>query len=528
MTAPIAPTALSGTPAFRGWLAADGDVGNYANGYATQWRAMTGSVASSNITSSDGKGFVSDPLGGPCMAGQFTSDGASSGGNQVILGSAQPSSNAFTLVIACNATANPENTTGFEAGSSTTIRPTVFGLSSTAFDTGSTLAKVALCLNHLRQWCIRTTGATMGTHDYTSTGRASASTQILVVTSGAGGLTIAVYANGVSTTIYSGAALAAKTLNLVGLGLDPFGTPGTTGWRGGIRGAVLVNSVLSGAQSAGLAQWMRDQVGDGMGDGTETKAVIFIGDSRFAGAYAPGVRSVAGRAAEALAGRAVVATVGISSATADWWSTSHRVLDMCSLGEMFPGHTITNYTFVLDLGTNDAGITGASETAVADYATALASVVSDLESLDSTVKVIVCTPVPAANAGGWGVAGANASKASFGAGGTAGLLGYRTEIMATYPLVLDLASNDAWACPDFESGWTDKQLANVTSSPPFNIAPTASTTAAGPNIWDQTHYGDRGTALVVEQLLAFAPFRSRIYGAWANRPLGTAITTRPF
>ncbi len=527
----IAPSALTGSPAWRVLRPAElpntattstekgenpfglADAG-VANGYIAAWTAMTGSASNASLSTATGNGLVIDDLGGLHAAALLTSDTYGGGGcyNGSAFAANLPSSRDFTLVLALNTVFNVQSTTSVDAAPEV-LRPCAVTLSNAATDS------FRVCINGRREWMIQTTGPTLGATENVCTHRACASTQLLVITGSATAIKVGIYtrATGAITTIGTFSAAASTTFGYWTLGIVPGGSVANSAWRGAVRGAALINDELSfTGEAPNLAEWLLQQVGEGMGDTTETKAVVYLGDSTAAGCFGFGSRSRAGYMAARARGLAVADTVGILSATAAWWvdtGTADRVATLCDFSKMFPGHTITGITVIVRLGINDAGITGAAPATAADF-------VDDLEELEARliaagvtagipVSVVFNTIEAAANSGGWVTPTLNATRMDL-------VDDFNDEIRSRFPAaqISDTALYGPGAKPASVGAWNDSILEKTTKTPSYQI-PTSSAAASTRLTWDGVHQGHdgQGEAVAVDMTNTMVLARIGLGGA---------------
>lgn len=543
----IAPADLGSTPAFRGWLPsglpntattstekgenpfglADADV---AKGFITTWSAMAGSAATADMTAGDGRGLVIDDLGGLCACGLMTNDAGAGGGtyNSSAFASDSVSSKDFTLLIACSATHNVQNITSVDADPQV-LRPTVLSLATASFNDA-----VRICLNRKRQWAIDTQGATLGTTSNSCTARATASTQILVVVGNSDSVKVGLYNRSTGTITEIGSFDPFETASFVHvlIGNGALGTPSNNGWRGPIRGALLINAAMAFEESElpGLGEWLLQRVGTGMGTTAERKALVYFGDSRHAGCFAYGGRSYAGHAANRLSGYAVVDTVGILSATAAFWvsvAIEDRFSALCELSEMFPGHDINEVTFLVELGVNDASITGQAVQTAEDVVDRLEIIKSNLEAMGAAagmrVNVVFCTAPTAANNAGWGVATLNAQKADI-------LETFNAEIRARFDAdeISDRALYGTGALPPSLTAWSDSLLEKVTKGPGYQVPPSYASNSTRLT-FDCIHLGHDGQGDNVGLDLMNPTVRAGVgLAAASSMRLSSSITQRPY
>ena len=503
---PIAPGALTGTPVFRLYLptgipnASTGTISEGENawgktdaqdaaldGFVRTWAAESGSAASSGLSAGAGGGLVLDSVGGLCLGVGITSSSAGTGHVLSGVGSITGTSRTMTVVLVGSAPATNILSSAFDASTQRRVM-----WQCTNFGTGS----IQIGIDKYRRWTVWTSGGTLGTNTYTSTRRAMASTQVVIVRFGTGSVRIQVFAAEAltSTTSNSFAALA----NLTSMTTMFVGNTDAGGqhWHGPIRGLCQVMQDVSDAQAPGLCQHMLNQCGLGMGTTLETEALTLVGDSWFAGFGPSGLGTVAAFLAEAFAGKIAVDTVAVGGATASWWETGTRLEDLAAIGERFPGHTISKHTFVNMLGINDSGLAGGAGVVRATFNASMIAVETRLTAIAGS-KFFTCTVPPAANSS-WAVPGNNSVKNN----SDDGIKGYNAAIRLRVPAnrLIDFAAIGSFAVPPCLSNgdWTEALLQKLTTGPLYQIAGANSSTRL---TFDCLHVGREGHSAMAREMV---------------------------
>ncbi len=493
MAAPIAPSALTGSPTYRWFLPSgipntsvtaedDGenawgkDDTNSANGsgFVRAWNAATGSIASSNLTANANQGFVLDNVGGLCIGPGVTGNTAGTG--HLFSTSSSGSARSSTFVFVCSAPFHNVSATDFDT---TNLSDT--GDFRCLFSFGDGTNEYQIGMNRQRQVVVRHFNGSGNqnlvgsyTNIFVGTQRFMASTQVLVVRMSASSVKVQFYASGALTTGDTFSALTANT----GLFIHWVGNTGSGSklWHGPIRGYIHVTASVSDSDAAGLAEYMLQQCGLGMGATTETTAITLCPVDSWGGGIGPGgFGTVAGFLAEALAGVAVVDTLGVGgSTTAFWASTSpDRHARLAPLTERFPGHRIAKHFWIGKLGVNDCGLSGVSPIAVATYKADFQTVINKNSAIGG--QTLLCGIPGAANSASWNSADANAAKNR---SLTNGIAGYNQQIRLLVPSnrIIPLDTIGSYAVPPSLASLTDAILQKQVRSLGYQSSPNNNST----------------------------------------------------